>query len=112
MSKHTPGPWTMETVRTSCGVCFKVGPFPWKQGKLIHACIYADYPSPSSPEYHAAVANATLIAAAPELLEALSAAMAFIDSHAADPDLTAEMCRTYAALLATKPHAAIAKATS
>ena len=68
---YTLGPWTMETVRTSCGVCFKVGPFPWKNGKLNHACIYADYPTPSSIEYKTAVANAKLIASAPELLEAL-----------------------------------------
>lgn len=71
MSKHTPGPWTMETVRTSNGVVFKVGPFPWKLGKLNHACIYADYPG---SEGHAICeANAQLTAAAPELLEALKA---------------------------------------
>jgi hypothetical protein len=69
--KHTPAPWTMQTVPTSCGVCFKVGPFPWKNGKLNHACIYADYPCPLSIEYKTAVANATLIAAAPDLLAAL-----------------------------------------
>jgi len=67
--KHTLGPWTLETVRTSVGVCFKVGPFPWKQGKLNHACIYADYPS--SAEHAECLANARLIAAAPDLLEAL-----------------------------------------
>jgi len=67
--KHTLGPWTLETVRTSVGVCFKVGPFPWKQGKLNHACIYADYPS--SAEHAECLANALLIAAAPELLSAL-----------------------------------------
>lgn len=68
-ASHTPGPWTMETVRTSAGVCFKVGPFPWKEGKLNHACIYADYPS--SREHAECEANARLIAAAPDLLEAL-----------------------------------------
>ena len=85
---HTPGPWTMETVRTSCGVCFKVGPFPWKNGKLNHACIYADYPSPGGPEYKAAVANATLIAAAPAMLQALerlSAAALARDNVMGDP---------------------------
>jgi len=76
MSKHTLGPWTMQTVRTSSGVCFKVGPFPWKHGKLNHACIYADYPTPGGPEYVVAVANAVLIAAAPDLLEALKKLLA------------------------------------
>lgn len=70
----TPGPWTMETVRTSCGVVFKVGPFPWKHGKLNHACIYADYPS--AAEHAVGVANARLIAMAPELLTLLREAVA------------------------------------
>jgi len=68
-NKWTPGPWTMETVRTSVGLCFKVGPFPWRNGKLNHACIYADYPS--SAEHAEAIANACLIAQAPDLADAL-----------------------------------------
>lgn len=48
--------------------------------------------------------------AAPNLLVALEAAMAFIDSHSADPDITAEMSEKYAALQAANPQAAIAKA--
>lgn len=62
---------------------------------------------PDIPD-QAKVAN--LLASAPDLLEALEAAMAFIDCHAADPDLTAEMCEKYAALRAANPEAAIAKA--
>lgn len=72
---HTPGPWGMETVRTSCGVCHKVGPWPhkWRAGATMSACIYDDYPSP--PEgTDTMLANARLIAAAPELLAALIAA--------------------------------------
>jgi len=61
----------METVRTSVGVCFKVGPFPWKRDKLNHACIYADYPS--SADHAQCEANARLIAAAPDLLDACKA---------------------------------------
>ena len=64
MSGHTPGPWKLETVRTSCGLCHKIGPFPWREGQENHACIYDDYPPPGGrPEL---VANARLIAAAPE----------------------------------------------
>lgn len=54
-------------------------------------------------------ANARLIAAAPELFEALTAAMAFIDSHVADPDITQEMADAHARLNALKPHDILAK---
>lgn len=64
---HTPGPWTLTTVPTSVGICHKVGPFPWKDGKQNHACIYADYPSKGAREEEL-LANARLIAAAPDLL--------------------------------------------
>jgi hypothetical protein len=75
--KHTPGPWTLETVRTSCGICHKVGPFPGKrkEDKPRHACLYADYPSKGNPPDDELEANARLIAAAPELLAALKAVL-------------------------------------
>lgn len=71
--KHTPGPWGLETVPTSCGICHKVGPFPPnREGeKNRHACLYSDYPSPDNAADRELLANARLIAAAPELLEAL-----------------------------------------
>ena len=70
----TPGPWRMETVRTSCGVCHRVGPFPVPSyanpdRREGWACVYDDYP-PGSGTPHL-VANAALIAAAPEMYEAL-----------------------------------------
>jgi hypothetical protein len=81
----------METVRTSCGLCHRVGPFPspksWQRDKPAHACVYDDYPpAGGSPEL---VANARLMAASPELLDALSMllevhdAMGAGQSHAA-----------------------------
>ncbi|WP_238925141.1 hypothetical protein [Achromobacter insuavis] len=72
-TKYTPGPWSLETVRTSSGVCHKVGPFPGRREDHPprHACLYADYPSDSNPSDQELLANARLIAAAPELLEAL-----------------------------------------
>lgn len=72
-AQHTPGPWTLETVPTQVGVCHKVGPFPGKRegDKPRHACLYADYPSTGNPSDDELLANARLIAAAPELLEAL-----------------------------------------
>lgn len=73
--KHTPGPWTLETVKTSIGFCHKVGPFPWGHEKLNHACIYVDYGSHEG----VLLANARLIAAAPDLLEALEGLLALND---------------------------------
>lgn len=40
---HTPTPWTIETVQTSVGFVYKIGPFPWIGDKVNHACIYVDY---------------------------------------------------------------------
>jgi len=68
---HTPGPWSLHIVPTSVGFCFKVGPFPWKDGRQNHACIYADYPGANQITNTELGANARLIAAAPDLLEAL-----------------------------------------
>ena len=68
MAAGTPGPWPMETVRTSCGVCHKIGPWPhkWRHGADMSACIYDDYPSP--PEgTDTMLANARRIARVPDL---------------------------------------------
>lgn len=56
-------------------------------------------------------ANARLIAAAPQLYEALSAAMAFINSHVADPDITQEMADNYAILMGAQPMEVLAIAS-
>ena len=83
-TKHTPGPWTLETVPTTCGVCHKVGPFPGKRpvDKPRYACLYADYPSKGNQPDDELEANARLIAAAPELLQALKACWDLgIDEH-------------------------------
>lgn len=77
--EHTPGPWSLETVRTSSGLCHKVGPFPWKAGKENHACIYDDYPAQGSKGTPELVANARLIAASPELLAAAELALEGIE---------------------------------
>ena len=85
MSKHTPGPWTLNTVRTSSGLCHKVGPFPWKDGKQNYACIYDDYPGygDGTPEL---IANSHIIAAAPDLLKALEELLTRAELELADPD--------------------------
>lgn len=107
MSKHTPGPWTLETVRTSVGWCHKVGPFPWKNGKENHACVYDDYASGhnGTPEL---IANARLISAAPDLLEALEASNLLLRTqrHACESN---EVCRVLDVHI-SRNNAAIAKA--
>ena len=74
---HTTGPWSLETLRTSSGICHKIGPFPpqRKEGDYRHACLYADHPSNYNPADKELFANAVLIAASPDLLAALEAAV-------------------------------------
>lgn len=77
--QHTPGPWSIETVATSCGSCHKIGPFPGAgHRREVHACVYADGirigMDESNPAAKELLANARLIATAPELLEALTVA--------------------------------------
>ncbi|WP_256825374.1 hypothetical protein [Pseudomonas juntendi] len=74
MSEHTPGPWVLDTIQTSVGICHRIGPFPPRRPDdetVRHACLYADYPSACNPADKELEANARLIAAAPDLLTAL-----------------------------------------
>jgi len=70
-SKHTPGPWNLETVKTSIGVCHKIGPLG-ASTKINSACLYDDCYS-DKPRDLQLLADAHLIAAAPELVKALEA---------------------------------------
>lgn len=70
-TQHTPGPWTLETVKTQVGVCHKVGPLG-SSTKIHSACLYDDCYS-DEPRDLQLLADARLIAAAPELLEACKA---------------------------------------
>ena len=80
-AKHTPGPWRIETVDTSVGICHKIGPFPAEYAIRPNtwACVYVD----GMPRGHGALAetllaNARLIAASPHLLGVAKAALAFL----------------------------------
>lgn len=91
-AKHTPGPWQRSGVRVKLGAedCLQVGPdgFP-----------VAFLPIGKSATDHAgAIADARLIAAAPELLEAAQEALM-------------ELRRVSPSLASPKLRAAIAKAT-
>lgn len=80
MSEYTKGPWSLETVPTTAGSCHKIGPFPSMGVRPhVHACVYADGIriglDEKSPVAVELLANARLIAAAPELLEALESVL-------------------------------------
>lgn len=74
-AKHTPGPWVLATVPTSVGTCHKIGPFPNGSRAPTFACVYADGHRLGIDDDNQApaelAANARVIAAAPDLLEAL-----------------------------------------
>lgn len=102
--KHapTPGPWAYSVHDTSAGLVWKIGPF--------NACIYVDMRGGVSNENLSpfeAAANSRLIAAAPDLLEALRTLLPMVEEwHAEFPrDVGDKEAPAIAAA-----HAAIAKA--
>ena len=102
MSKHTPGPWAVRSRKVDGEIvdCFVTAPDC--QGLAYDAEIMGDDEYRDGMERK--VADATLIAAAPELLEALQKAFLYINGG---PGYTPEnMMAAYHAA-----RAAIAKAT-
>ena len=115
--KWTPGPWFIVTPTQGFEVCtiHGVERQPTEDG-LGQTWVYI---RPESlvrdgewhwPDEAECTANAHLIAAAPDLYAALDAAMAFIESHVADPDITDVMIRNYRTLQDLRPRDALAKA--
>lgn len=92
MTKHTPGPWLFRTAPTSAGICHIVSAAGWR-GAFIYGDGIREAVDDAIPRAQELAANARLIAAAPELLEACKAALS-------DDQHYIEKCR-----------AAIAKAT-
>lgn len=72
MSKHTPGPWEIDSgMRTAIN----------KGGKHVAMVSFYKDGTPNSVDEIEHEANARLIAAAPEMLEALKAVRAADDTH-------------------------------
>jgi hypothetical protein len=71
MSKHTPGPWIVRTFKTMVGICHKVGPEEIVKNPQGGICLYDDHTTLNPQAHEEIAANARLIAAAPELLEAI-----------------------------------------
>ncbi|MFV1798209.1 hypothetical protein [Phaeobacter sp. Ay1a-4a] len=76
----TRTPWRMSTVKTSCGVCHKIGPFKYNNGKETDACVYEDYPWTTPSKMSEPEANARRIARVPQLERIALAAEALLNS--------------------------------
>jgi len=117
MGKHTPGPWSVphfacDDTTCECGSVLSDSQRGMGAIATVHVSKEgADWREGDHEPPEIAKANAYLIAAAPDLLAVAKAAMAFIDSHAADHDITEKMRKAYAALMELNPQAIIDKAT-
>lgn len=69
-TKHTPGPWLFRTAPTSAGLCHIVSAADWR-GAFIYGDGIRIGVDDALPKAQELAANARLIAAAPDLLEAL-----------------------------------------
>jgi len=106
MSKHTPGPWQTETVDSV--VRIHGGVFAGAARAVVEV---ADVWVPDGENGDAAqVANARLIAAAPDLLEALKEAREVVEGDIETGPMEDE-ASLHARALLVKIDAAIAKAT-
>lgn len=81
MSKHTPGPWILASNPKQ--ILFKVEGHPYRLLAEAHHAVFNDGTGQGSLTDEEVKANARLIAAAPDLLEALKA---YADSDDCDAD--------------------------
>ena len=81
MSKHTPGPWVKAVKPTQVGRCFVIDTPDGLGRQHGHiCCIYDDNTSFNMKSHEEHEANAHLIAAAPDLLEALKDVSRILDA--------------------------------
>ena len=69
-TNYTPGPWMLRTTPTSAGLCHIVSAADWR-GAFIYGDGIRKGVDDALPKAQQLAANAILIAAAPDLLEAL-----------------------------------------
>ena len=92
MSKHTPGPWEAFQNDLGCGV------LATKRADVAYCWTRDGWPLDSSRPISESVANARLIAAAPELLEALKEVSA--EARHPDYDWNVALLKTVRAAIA------------
>lgn len=87
---HTPGPWPLATVKTSVGLCHRIGDFPSTSHipgrERTYGCVYEDGTSKWRLHDNGSfdselLANARLMAAAPDMLEALKRSLDWLSSY-------------------------------
>ena len=106
MNDFTPGPWMLRTTPTSAGLCHIVVAAGWK-GAFIYGDGLRKGIDDSLPKAKRLAANARLITAAPDLLEALQQyGIGFTDESAARAEFG-----DYEVDRELKRRAAIARAT-
>ncbi len=115
MTKYTPGPWMLRTTPTSAGLCHIVSAADWR-GAFIYGDGIRKGVDDALPKAQELAANASLIAAAPDLLEALQwyKAKAVQMGRAAiaqDSKLLLELMKEIAVEYGAQARAAIARAT-
>lgn len=108
--KFTPGPWVFETVKTSVGICHKIGRFPnTSYQKENYACVYVDHRRIEDCEFDPVcaelLANARLIAAAPALYAALKEAAHQLQITAEFLKMEMGECGTVTAIFAAESQA-------
>lgn len=106
--QHTPGPWQYHEGFSATD--YHITAAANSEADRGQPLWCNDPGSAYGDEPGEAHANARLIAAAPDLLEALKAAMDYIDHSPCDPDITPAQWAAYKRLQETDAAGAIAKA--
>jgi len=106
-TKYTPGPWL---VYNDMGIAAHKGIDSHSGKSIVLVGIGGSYGGVRGATKEEAEANARLIACAPELLEALKAAIDYINNCPCDPDIFPKQLKAWDKLSSIQPMKLIAKA--